>query len=90
MYFRPPFLVYLPCNQPIKVMKLEKIKIGNQYTFTIEYNYGAGSGSQGRYFLNGVVKEIASNFIRVIPEANIKAGNRRSEKVYTGTIVNVF
>ena len=69
---------------------LKKIKVGKNLTFEVYYNYGCGSGSQGTYKLSGTVKEIAIDFIRVIPEENIKAGNRRSEKVYTGNIINVF
>ena len=71
-------------------MKLQNIKVNDHYVFVIEYNYGAGSGSQGRYSLSGRVKEINPEFIRVIPDKNILEGNRRSEKVYNHSISNVF
>ena len=37
----------------------------------------------------GQVKEINAEFIRVIPTANIKAGNKRSVKVYNNTISKI-
>jgi hypothetical protein len=37
----------------------------------------------------GQVKEINAEFIRVIPTSNIKAGNKRSIKVYNSTITQI-
>ena len=70
-------------------INLSKIKVGNRYVFNVYYNYGAGSGSQGWYNVIGEVKEINAEFIRVIPTANIKAGNKRSVKVYNNTISKI-
>ncbi len=72
------------------IKNLNRIKLNNRYTFEIGYNLGFGSGSQGTYTLSGQVKEITLDFIRVIPDKNLAAGNRRSEKVDTRSIVNVF
>jgi hypothetical protein len=50
---------------------------------------GVGSGSQGWYDVIGQVKEINTEFIRVIPTKNIEAGNKRSIKIYNNSITKV-
>lgn len=61
--------------------KLSKVKANQVYNFHIVEGGGAGSGSQCWYNVMGQVKEINAEFIRVIPTANIKAGNKRSVKI---------
>ena len=68
---------------------LSKIQIGKNYVFSVYYNYGCGSGSQGWYSVIGRVKEINAEFIRVIPTENIEAGNKRSVKLYNNSITAV-
>jgi len=70
-------------------IKLSKVKVNQVYNFSIVENMGAGSGSQCWYNIMGQVKEINAEFIRVIPTANIKAGNKRSLKVYNNTITQI-
>jgi hypothetical protein len=70
-------------------IKLSKIQVGHNYTFNIEYNSGAGSGSQGWYNLSGEVKEINAEFIRVIPYKNLMEGNKRSIKIKNYSICSV-
>ena len=70
-------------------IKLSNIKVNQVYNFKVEYNGGAGSGSQFWYDVMGEVKEINAEFIRVIPTANLKAGNKRSIKIYNRSITNV-
>jgi hypothetical protein len=70
-------------------IKLSKVKVNQVYNFNIVEGGGAGSGSQCWYNVMGQVKEINAEFIRVIPTANIKAGNKRSIKVYNSTITQI-
>ena len=70
-------------------IQLSKVKVNQVYNFNIQYNGGSGSGSQYWYNVMGIVKEINAEFIRVIPTANIKAGNKRSVKVYNNTISKI-
>ena len=70
-------------------IKLSKVKVNQVYNFHIVEGGGAGSGSQNWYNVVGQVKEINGEFIRVIPTANIKAGNKRSIKVYNNTITQI-
>jgi len=70
-------------------ISLSKIKIGKNYVFNVYYNMGVGSGSQGWYDVIGQVKEINTEFIRVIPTKNIEAGNKRSIKIYNNSITKV-
>ena len=70
-------------------IKLSKVKVNQVYNFSIVEGGGAGSGSQCWYNVMGQVKEINAEFIRVIPTANIKAGNKRSLKVYNRTITQI-
>ena len=70
-------------------IQLSKVKVNQVYNFNIQYNGGSGSGSQYWYNVMGVVKEINAEFIRVIPTANIKVGNKRSVKVYNNTISKI-
>ena len=70
-------------------IQLSKVKVNQVYNFNIQYNGGSGSGSQYWYNVMGQVKEINDEFIRVIPTANIKAGNKRSVKVYNNTISKI-
>jgi len=70
-------------------IKLSKVKVNQVYNFSIVEGGGAGSGSQCWYNIMGQVKEINAEFIRVIPTANIKAGNKRSLKVYNNTITQI-
>jgi hypothetical protein len=69
--------------------KLSKVKVNQVYNFPIVEGGGAGSGSQSWYNVMGEVKEINAEFIRVIPTANIKAGNKRSVKIYNNTITQI-
>lgn len=73
-----------------KNLSLSKVKVGGFYIFRVEYNYGAGSGSQGWYNVIGKVKEINAEFIRVIPNDNLLAANRRSVKVYNRDISDII
>lgn len=68
---------------------LSKIKKGETYTFNVYYDGGSGSGSQSWSDVRGEVKEINEQFIRVIPVENLKAGNKRSVKVYNSSIIKV-
>ena len=68
---------------------LNKIKVGKSYEFGIYYNGGAGSGSEGRYNVIGEVKSITPEFIRIIPQRNINAGNRQSIKLTNRSITTV-
>ena len=70
-------------------IKLSKIKVNQVYNFKVVFNGGCGSGSWGMYDVMGAVKEINAEFIRVIPTANLKAGNKRSIKIYNNSITNV-
>jgi len=70
-------------------IKLSKVKVNQVYNFNIVEGGGAGSGSQCWYNIMGQVKEINAEFIRVIPTSNIKAGNKRSIKVYNSTITQI-
>jgi len=69
--------------------KLSKVKVNQIYSFHIVEGGGAGSGSQTWYNVMGEVKEINAEFIRVIPTANIKEGNKRSVKIYNNTIAQI-
>jgi len=72
-----------------KNLSLSKVKVGGFYTFRVEYNYGAGSGSQGWYDIMGKVKEINAEFIRVIPNVNLLAASKRSVKIYNNSITGI-
>lgn len=61
--------------------QLSKVKVNQVYNFNIQHNGGSGSGSQYWYDVVGQVKEVNAEFIRIIPVANLKAGNKRSIKV---------
>ena len=69
--------------------KLSKVKVNQVYNFYIVEGGADGSGSQSWYNVMGEVKEINAEFIRVIPTANIKAGNKRSVKIYNNTITQI-
>ncbi len=69
--------------------QLSKVKVNQVYNFNIQHNGGSGSGSQYWYDVVGQVKEINAEFIRVIPTANIKAGNKRSIKINNYSINRV-
>ena len=71
-----------------KNLSLSKVKVDQVYTFKIEYNSGAGSGSQGWYYLTGKVKELNAEFIRVIP-AFLLATSKRSVKIYNNSITAI-
>ena len=58
--------------------QLSKVKVNQVYNFHIQHNGGSGSGSQYWYDVVGQVKEVNAEFIRIIPTANLKAGNKRS------------
>ena len=66
-------------------IQLSKVKVNQVYNFHIQHNGGSGSGSQYWYDVLGQVKEVNAEFIRIIPTANLKAGNKRSIKVMTLT-----
>jgi hypothetical protein len=68
--------------------KLADVKVGKSYLFTINYNYGAGSGSQGSTTLAGVVKELNAEWMRVIP-SSAAPGSKRSIKVWNSEIAGV-
>ena len=70
-------------------IKLSKVKVNQVYNFNIVEGGGAGSGSQCWFNVMGLVKEINAEFIRVIPTSNIKAGNKRSLKLYNSTITEI-
>ena len=71
------------------MITLNKIKVGKSYEFGMYYNGGAGSGSEGRYNVIGEVKSITPEFIRLIPQRNIKVGNRQSIKLNNRSITEV-
>lgn len=71
------------------MITLNKIKVGKRYEFGMYYNGGAGSGSEGRYNVIGKVKSITPEFIRLIPQRNIEAGNRQSIKLTNRSITTI-
>jgi hypothetical protein len=66
-------------------IKLDKIKPNQTYQFTIYYNSGAGSGSSGTYKVNGRVKEINAEFIRLFKNN----GTKQSFKIENRSIIGV-
>jgi hypothetical protein len=66
---------------------LSKVQVGQSYEFNCISNSGAGSGSQSWWSINGPVKEVNAEFIRVFSQPGV---NKQSVKIYVKAIQSVY
>jgi len=71
----------------MKKVKLSKVRVGQSYEFNCVSNLGAGSGSQSWWSINGPVKEVNAEFIRVFSQPGV---NKQSVKISVNTIQSVY